>query len=261
MRIDRPRWPADRSGSVRASSMSTSARPANVAHVFTPLTSQPPSVGRRGDLHAGDVGAVVGLGHHDADHHLAARDARQPRLLLLLGAARDERAREDLGPGDERAADAERAARQLLGRDDHAHVVGLAAGREPAVLLGHREAEPAELGEPGDDLLGHVGVGAVHVLGRRAGSCRRRSGGRSRRRARSRRRGASGPLPCFTHWSASDSRNAGARCSATNGIAPASASGSTSHAALRPSARVATSCTASATYARASIDSTSPCSP
>ena len=68
-------------------------------------------------------------------------------LLLLLGAARDERAREDLGPGDERAADAERAARQLLGRDDHADVVGLAAGREPVVLLGHRQAEAADLGE------------------------------------------------------------------------------------------------------------------
>ena len=30
---------------MRASSISTSARPANVAHVFTPLTSQPPSTG------------------------------------------------------------------------------------------------------------------------------------------------------------------------------------------------------------------------
>ena len=34
-----------RSGSVRASSMSTSARAAKVHQVFTPLTSQPPSVG------------------------------------------------------------------------------------------------------------------------------------------------------------------------------------------------------------------------
>ena len=150
---------------MRARSISTSARPANVAHVFTPVTSQPP-VGRgRGDLHAGDVGAVVGLGHHDADHQLAARDPRQPRLLLLFGAARDQRAGEDLGPGDERAADAERPARQLLGRDDHADVVGLAAGREPVVLLGHRQPEAADLGQAGDDVLGDVGVRAVHVLG------------------------------------------------------------------------------------------------
>ena len=114
---------------------------------------------------AGDVGAVVGLGDHDADHQLAGRDARQPPLLLLLGAAGDERAGEDLGPGDERAADAERAPRQLLGGDDHAEVVGLAAAGEPAVLLGHREPEAAELGEPGDDVFGDVGVGAVHVFG------------------------------------------------------------------------------------------------
>jgi hypothetical protein len=36
-----PRWVFERSGSVRASSMSTSARAPNVHHVFTPLiTSQ-----------------------------------------------------------------------------------------------------------------------------------------------------------------------------------------------------------------------------
>ncbi len=127
---------------------------------------EPTAVGRgRRDLHAGDVGAVVGLGHHDPDHQLAARDARQPRLLLFLGAAGDERAGQDLGPGDERTADAERPARQLLGRDDHADVVGLAAGREAVVLLRHREPEAADLGQAGDDVLGHVGVRAVHVLG------------------------------------------------------------------------------------------------
>ena len=52
--------------------------------------------------------------------------------------------------------------------DDHAEVVGLAAGREPAVLLGHRQAEATDLGEPGDHLLGDVGVRAVDVLGDRA---------------------------------------------------------------------------------------------
>ena len=99
------------------------------------------------------------------DHQLAARDARQPRLLLFLGAAGDERPGQDLGPGDERTADAERSARQLLGRDDHADVVGLAAGREAVVLLRHRQPEAADLGESRDDVLGDVAVGAVHVLG------------------------------------------------------------------------------------------------
>ena len=42
--MDRPRWIFDRSGSVRASSMSTVARAPNVHQVLTPLTSQPPSV-------------------------------------------------------------------------------------------------------------------------------------------------------------------------------------------------------------------------
>ena len=123
------------------------------------------AVGRgRGGLDARDVGAVVGLGHHHADDALAARDRGEPPLLLLLGPALHDRAGEDLGPGDERAAGAERAPRQLLGRDDHREVVGLAAGGEALVLLGHREPEAADLGEAADDLLGDVGVLAVDVL-------------------------------------------------------------------------------------------------
>ena len=64
--------------------------------------------------------------------------------------------------------DAERAPAQLLGGDDHAHVVALAARREAAVLLGDREPEAPELGQALDDLLGDVQVLAVHVLGVRA---------------------------------------------------------------------------------------------
>ncbi len=129
-------------------------------------THEPAAVGRgRCHFHARDVGSVVGLGDHDADHQLAARDAREPRLLLRLGAARDERAGEDLRAGHERAADTERSSRQLLRRDDHADVVGFATGREPVVLLRHRESEAADLGEARDDVLGHVAVRAVHVLG------------------------------------------------------------------------------------------------
>ncbi len=44
MNNDRPRWALERSGSVRANSMSTSARAAKVHHVFTPLTNHPPEV-------------------------------------------------------------------------------------------------------------------------------------------------------------------------------------------------------------------------
>ncbi len=119
--------------------------------------------GRRDDVR--HVGAVVGLGHGHGGQDLGRRQPGQPLLLLLLGAAVHQGTGQDLGPGDERAADAQRPPAELLGGDDHAHVVALAARGEAAVLLGHRQAEPAELGQPLDDLLGDVGVRPVHVLG------------------------------------------------------------------------------------------------
>ncbi len=166
---DRPRCALDRSGSVRASSISTSARAPNVHQVFTPLIFQPgsppgPVVARR-HLDAGDVRPEVRLGDRDRHHRRAVGELREPLVLLLLGATLHEGAGEDLGTGDQRAADAERTAAQLLGGDDHAHVVALAARGEAAVLLGHRQPEAAHLGQTGDHVLGDVGVRAVDVLG------------------------------------------------------------------------------------------------
>ena len=69
-----------------------------------------------------------------------------------------------------------------------------------------------------------------------------------------------GPVPCFAHWSASASRNAGARWAVTKACAGASTAGSTPQRVSRPTRRETMSLTASATYARASIDSTWPCS-
>ena len=60
------------------------------------------------------------------------------------------------------------APRQLLGGDDHRDVLAVAALAVAAVLGRHRQPERADLGEAGDDLLGHVAVRAVDVLGRRA---------------------------------------------------------------------------------------------
>ena len=101
-------------------------------------------------------------------------------LLLLLGAALHERPGEDLGPGDQRSADAEARLRQLLGCCHHGDVLRVAALAVAAVLGRHAEAECSQLGEPGDDLLGHVAVRAVHVLGMRrddvGGECSERVG-------------------------------------------------------------------------------------
>ena len=122
----------------------------------------------RGGHDAGHVRPEVGLGHGDGGQDLCRGQLGQPVLLLFLGAAVDQGAGEDLGPGDEGAADPQRAPAQLLGGDDHAHVVALTARCEAAVLLGHREAEAPQLGQALNDLLGDVAVGPVHVLGVRA---------------------------------------------------------------------------------------------
>ena len=123
--------------------------------------------GRGRDGHARHVRAVVGLGHRDRVHDLGRRQLGQPFEFLFLGAARLEGAGEDFRTGDERTTGAEGAPREFLGGDHHGDVIGVGAGREPAVLLGDRQPEGAHLRETFDDLLGDVAVGAVDVLGDR----------------------------------------------------------------------------------------------
>ena len=119
----------------------------------------------RRHLEPGDIAPEVGLGHRDRHHHLATRQLRQPMLLLRLGTAPDEGAGEDLRAGDQRPADPEAGAAQLLSGDDHREVLAVAALGEPAVLRRDRQPEGAELGKTGDDVLGDVAVGAMDVLG------------------------------------------------------------------------------------------------
>ena len=127
--------------------------------------SQPPlGAGRCGD-HPRHVGAEVGLGDRHRSHRLGRGQLGQPLLLLVLGASVDQGTGQDLRPGDQGAARPERAPRELLGGHHHAQVVGLAPGREPAVLLRDGHAEATHLGHARDDLLGDVGVGPVDVLG------------------------------------------------------------------------------------------------
>jgi len=85
-------------------------------------------------------------------------------VFLRLGAALHQRAGENLGPRDERAADTERRTREFFGGDAARHVLALAAFAEAAVLGGNRQAERADLREATDDFFGYVGVLAVHVL-------------------------------------------------------------------------------------------------
>ena len=139
-------------------------------HVFTPLMTYPGFAVRSaglggGDLDVGHVAAVVGLGHGDGGHRVARGELGQPVLLLLLGAALDERPGEDLGAGDQRPTDPETAPRQLFGGDHHRQVLVGAAFAEPPVRGGGAEAERADLGDAGDDLFGHVAVRAMDVLG------------------------------------------------------------------------------------------------
>ena len=135
-----------RSGSVRASSMSTSARAPKVHHVFTPLISQPPSVlvavtlmPATSEPKSGSVtatafitSAVASLGSHSC--FCSSVPPFSSARVRISGRVMSE----PPAPSEPR--------RQLLGGDDHADVLGLAAAAVAAVLLGDRQAEGAHLG-------------------------------------------------------------------------------------------------------------------
>ena len=86
-------------------------------------------------------------------------------MLLRFGSAFHQCAGEDLGSCDERAADAERRARQFFGRDATGHVLAFAAFAEAAVLGRDRQTECADFGETSDDFFRDVGIFPMHVLG------------------------------------------------------------------------------------------------
>ena len=109
--------------------------------IFWPLTTySSPSRDRRG-AEVREVGAGLGLAEALAPVLVGREDPGQPRLLLLLGAPRDDH-RADL-PDAVRVVDARRAhPRHLLGVDDVLHRRGLAAApvlrpvdRGPAALV------------------------------------------------------------------------------------------------------------------------------
>jgi hypothetical protein len=132
---------------VRASSVITWVRAAWVIQVLLPVTRQS-SPSRHGPgAQRAQVRAGIGFGEHRRRQHLARWRSGQPLGLLRLGPAAQDQLGGDLGSGAQ-AADADIAARQLLG--DHAHRrLGQA---KAAMFLGDRQAEHAQLGHLGDDL-------------------------------------------------------------------------------------------------------------
>ena len=181
----------------------------------------------RGD-HAGHVGAEVGLGDRHRPHHLGGGQPGQPVLLLLLGAPVDQGPGEDLGPGDQGPAGAQRAPRQLLGGHHHAHVVGLAAGGEPPVLLGHRHAEAAHLGHP------EMISSGMSVLARWMCSARGRICSSANRWKVSRTSSKSASRWRVPGRSAREARKAGSRKVATNASAGAIHPAATPHSGAAP---------------------------
>ena len=98
--------------------------------------------------HAAGIGAEIGLGQTEAADRLAARQARQPVALLLLGAEGEDRVHYQAGLHADEGAQAGVAALELLVDQAVGDVVQSGA----AVLLRQVGAEEAELGDARGDL-------------------------------------------------------------------------------------------------------------
>ena len=96
-----------------------------------------------GGAQLADIGLAGAFGQRQRADRLAARQLRQPRLLLRLAAAGDDRLAGEIDRGGERHRRQRRA--QLLGQ----HAQPEMAEARAAVLLGDRRAGPAH----GGDLL------------------------------------------------------------------------------------------------------------
>ena len=114
-----------------------------------------------GRLDGLDVGAQLGLGEAEGGPDLAGRHLRQQSLLLLIGPELHQQVAAD-EMGIDHPRDRDPPARELL--DDHR--VGRQIQPHPAVLLGDRDPEQAELLHLLDDRLREL-VLVVVVLGLR----------------------------------------------------------------------------------------------
>ena len=142
------------------------ARSPFVTHIFVPSIDVLVAVARRPARDVARVAAGVGLRQREAAAELAGREARQPALLLLFGAVVHDQVRGDRVRVDD-ARQRHPAVRELLDDAD----VGEQVEPEPAVLLGDRDAEQAEL---------------LHLLDDRRRDTRRRARAPTRRACTSR---------------------------------------------------------------------------
>ena len=103
--------------------------------------------------HARHVAAGAGLGHADGANDLAAHHARQPALLLRLGAVLHEVGRDDVGVQVEDGPGGA-GARQFFHHDGAVAEVHARA----AIFLGHGQAQQAELARALPNLPRHLAV-------------------------------------------------------------------------------------------------------
>jgi hypothetical protein len=160
-----------------AQMMATSARLPLVIQRLVPLSTKPVVGALGAGDHPAGVGAEVGLGEAEAADGLAAREAREPATLLLLGAVGVDRVHHQRALHRAERADARVAALELL----HHEAVGDVAHARAAVALevGARARPAAELG----DELGGEGAGLVVLrdVGRSRASTKARTLSRTMR--------------------------------------------------------------------------------
>ena len=134
----KPRMPS----SVFAHTTATSETPPFVIHIFAPFRTQSRPVALRVGLHRRRVAAGVGLGQAEAADELAGGHARQPALLLLVGAELPDREHR------ERALDRDEAAQPAVGRLElAARDAVVRRARARAAVAAEVHAEQAELAD------------------------------------------------------------------------------------------------------------------
>ena len=97
------------------------------------------------ELEAGDVRAEVGFGDRDRRKRISGRDPGEPVRLLRFGAARQDRAGQDFGAGDEAACNTERGFGQRLCHRDHRQIVLALVRGTAAIAHRNRQAENPHL--------------------------------------------------------------------------------------------------------------------